>query len=126
MFGPDIYGYATKKVHAILTYNWENKLIKKYVPCESDQLSHVYTFILRPDATTYSILIDNVKKHTASLYSDWDLLQAKQIKDPKAKKVNSYTWTNKFVFAMLRESLLINFKLIDKEFIADPEDKNLR
>ncbi|GJR75743.1 calreticulin [Tanacetum coccineum] len=32
MFGPDICGYATKKVHAILTYNGENKLIKKDVP----------------------------------------------------------------------------------------------
>nr|XP_043627608.1 calreticulin isoform X2 [Erigeron canadensis] len=85
MFGPDICGYATKKVHAILTYNGENKLIKKDVPCETDQLSHVYTFILRPDAT-YTILIDNVEKQTGSLYSDWDLLPAKQIKDPEAKK----------------------------------------
>ncbi|GKB38159.1 calreticulin isoform X1 [Tanacetum coccineum] len=97
MFGPDICGYATKKVHAILTYNKESKLIKKDVPCETDQLSHVYTFILRPDAT-YTILIDNVEKQTGSLYSDWDFLLAKQIKDPDAKKD-------------------------DKEFIPDPEDK---
>ncbi|GJX58763.1 calreticulin isoform X1 [Tanacetum coccineum] len=101
MFGPDICGYATKKVHAILTYNGENKLIKKDVPCETDQLSHVYTFILRPDAT-YTILIDNVEKQTGSLYSDWDLLPAKQIKDPEAKKPEDWD---------------------DKEFIADPEDK---
>ncbi|CAI9271396.1 unnamed protein product [Lactuca saligna] len=73
MFGPDICGYATKKVHAILTYNGENKLIKKDVPCETDQLSHVYTFILRPNAT-YSIVIDNEEKQTGSLYKDWDLL----------------------------------------------------
>lgn len=87
MFGPDICGYTTKKVHAILTYNDKNNLIKKDVPCETDQLSHVYTFILRPDAT-YSILIDNVEKQTGSLYSDWDLLPPKQIKDPEAKKVS--------------------------------------
>ncbi|KAL9680971.1 hypothetical protein QQ045_012752 [Rhodiola kirilowii] len=86
MFGPDICGYSTKKVHAILTYNGKNNLIKKDVPCETDQLTHVYTFILRPDAT-YSILIDNVEKQTGSLYSDWDLLPLKQIKDPEAKKV---------------------------------------
>ncbi|XP_022557248.1 calreticulin-1 isoform X2 [Brassica napus] len=85
MFGPDICGYDTKKVHAILTYNGTNHLIKKEVPCETDQLTHVYTFILRPDAT-YSILIDNVEKQTGSLYSDWDLLPAKKIKDPSAKK----------------------------------------
>ncbi|KAG4397431.1 hypothetical protein GLYMA_10G147600v4 [Glycine max] len=85
MFGPDICGYSTKKVHAILTYNNTNHLIKKDVPCETDQLTHVYTFILRPDAT-YSILIDNVEKQTGSLYSDWDLLPPKTIKDPEAKK----------------------------------------
>lgn len=89
MFGPDICGYSTKKVHAILTYNDTNHLIKKDVPCETDQLSHVYTFILRPDAT-YSILIDNVEKQTGSLYSDWDLLPPKKIKDPSAKKVNMF------------------------------------
>ncbi|PRQ42373.1 Calreticulin [Rosa chinensis] len=101
MFGPDICGYSTKKVHAILHYNETNKLIKKDVPCETDQLTHVYTFIIRPDAT-YSILIDNVEKQTGSLYSDWDLLPPKKIKDPEAKKPEDWD---------------------DKEFIPDPEDK---
>jgi len=100
MFGPDICGYSTKKVHAILTYNGTNHLIKKEVPCETDQLTHVYTFVLRPDAT-YSILIDNVEKQTGSLYSDWDLLPAKKIKDPSAKKPEDWD---------------------DKEYIPDPED----
>ena len=89
MFGPDICGYSTKKVHAILTYNATNHLIKKEVPCETDQLTHVYTFILRPDAT-YSILIDNQEKQTGSLYNDWDILPPKKIKDPEAKKVSAF------------------------------------
>jgi len=101
MFGPDICGYSTKKVHAILTYNEANHLIKKDVPCETDQLTHVYTFILRPDAT-YSILIDNVEKQTGSLYSDWDLLPPKKIKDPSAKKPEDWD---------------------EQEYISDPEDK---
>ncbi|MBA0687443.1 hypothetical protein Goari_014982 [Gossypium aridum] len=101
MFGPDICGYSTKKVHAILTYNGTNHLIKKEVPCETDQLTHVYTFILRPDAT-YSILVDNVEKQTGSLYTDWDLLPPKKIKDPEAKKPEDWD---------------------DKEYIPDPEDK---
>nr|VDD08103.1 unnamed protein product [Brassica rapa] len=101
MFGPDICGYSTKKVHAILTYNDANHLIKKDVPCETDQLTHVYTFILRPDAT-YSILIDNVEKQTGSLYSDWDLLPPKKIKDPNAKKPEDWE---------------------EEEYIPDPEDK---
>ncbi|PQP96100.1 calreticulin [Prunus yedoensis var. nudiflora] len=101
MFGPDICGYSTKKVHAILNYNNTNNLIKKDVPCETDQLTHVYTFIIRPDAT-YSILIDNAEKQTGSLYSDWDLLPAKKIKDPEAKKPEDWE---------------------DQEYIPDPEDK---
>ncbi|KAL8099369.1 hypothetical protein AgCh_031858 [Apium graveolens] len=68
---------------------------------ELELLSHVYTFILHPDAT-YSILIDNVEKQTGSLYSDWDLLPPKKIKDPEAKKPEDWD---------------------DKEFIHDPEDK---
>ncbi|KAG8363891.1 hypothetical protein BUALT_Bualt19G0069700 [Buddleja alternifolia] len=101
MFGPDICGYSTKKVHAILTRDETNHLIKKDVPCETDQLSHVYTFILRPDAT-YSILIDNEEKQSGSVYSDWDILPPKQIKDPEAKKPEDWD---------------------DKEYIPDPEDK---
>ncbi|XP_073526116.1 uncharacterized protein [Phyllobates terribilis] len=66
MFGPDIYGYNTKKVNTILTYNDTNHLIKKDVPCETDQLTHVYTFILSPNAT-YTLLIDNQKKQTGTL-----------------------------------------------------------
>lgn len=90
MFGPDICGYSTKKVHAILTRDGKNHLIKKDVPCETDQLTHVYTFIIRPDAA-YSILIDNEEKQSGSLYTDWDLLPPKQIKDPNAKKVLIFT-----------------------------------
>jgi calreticulin len=101
MFGPDICGYSTKKVHAILTHKETNHLIKKDVPCETDQLTHVYTFILKPDAS-YSILIDNVEKQSGSLYNDWDILPPKQIKDPEAKKPEDWD---------------------DKEFIPDPEDK---
>ncbi|KAG0466433.1 hypothetical protein HPP92_018013 [Vanilla planifolia] len=101
MFGPDICGYSTKKVHAILTRNGKNHLIKKEVPCETDQLTHLYTFIIRPDAT-YSILIDNVEKQSGSLYNDWDLLPPKTIKDPDAKKPEDWD---------------------EKEYIPDPDDK---
>ena len=132
MFGPDICGYSTKKVHTILTHDGKNHLIKKDVPCETDQLSHVYTFILRPDAT-YTILIDNVEKQSGSLYSDWDLLPPKQIKDSEAKKVISC--------ALMIISLICDqckFFICDndsttycwqpedwddKEYIPDPEDK---
>ncbi|KAL2456198.1 Calreticulin [Forsythia ovata] len=58
MFRPDICGYNTKKVYAILTYN---------------------------DAS-YNNLIDNVEKQTGCLYSNWDLLPPMKIKNPEVKK----------------------------------------
>ncbi|KAF3432298.1 hypothetical protein FNV43_RR27038 [Rhamnella rubrinervis] len=102
MFGPDICGYNTKKVHAILTYNGTNHLIRKDVPRETDQLTHVYTFVLKPDAT-YSILINNVEKQTDLFLlgfgfvniltiwcwqlEDWD---EEYIPNPKDKKPEGY------------------------------------
>eukprot|EP00250_Pteridium_aquilinum_P014673 c22134_g1_i1 orf=211-1431(+) len=100
MFGPDICGYSTKKVHVILTYKGKNHPIEKDIPCETDQLTHVYTLIIKPD-NTYSVLIDNVEKQTGSLYKDWKMLPAEKIKDPNAKKPEDWD---------------------DKEFIDDPED----
>ncbi len=51
MFGPDICGYATKKVHVILEHDGKNHLIKKDIPAKHDQLSHVYTLRLMPNNT---------------------------------------------------------------------------
>lgn len=108
MFGPDICGYSTKKVHAILNYNDTNHLIKKEVPCETDQLTHVYTLVIRPDAT-YSILIDNVEKQTGSLYTDWDLLPPKKIKDPEAKKVITLHFNSSNIVLAFEFWWLLNF-----------------
>ena len=51
MFGPDICGYSTKKVHVIFTHNGKNHLIKKDIKAESDTLTHVYTLVVKPDNT---------------------------------------------------------------------------
>jgi len=101
MFGPDICGYSTKKVHLIYTYKGKNHLIKKNVPAESDTLTHLYTTILHPD-NTYEIQIDGKEVAKGSLREDWDLLLPKQIKDPQAKKPSDW---------------------VDEKDIADPEDK---
>merc|ERR1719348_693784 len=85
MFGPDICGYSTKKVHAIFSYNGQNKLIKKDVTAETDQVSHVYTFIVKPD-NTYEILVDGDSKQKGKLEDDWDLLEPRKIKDPEQSK----------------------------------------
>jgi calreticulin len=86
MFGPDICGTDKKKLHVIISYQGQNYPIKKDLTCETDKLTHVYTLIIRPDAS-YSILIDNREREYGSLYTDWDILPPRKIKDFKAKKV---------------------------------------
>jgi len=63
MFGPDICGYSTKKVHVIFHYpvKNENLLIKKEITAETDEVTHVYTLIVHPDQT-YEVRIDGEKK----------------------------------------------------------------
>jgi calreticulin len=89
MFGPDICGTQTKKLHVIIQYKGQNYPIKKVVPCETDQLTHAYTLVIRPDAS-YSILVDNRERESGSLYTDWDILPPRKIKATKAKKVCLY------------------------------------
>jgi len=100
MFGPDICGTSTKKVHVIFTYKGKNLLTKKSIMCESDQLSHVYTLIVNPD-NTYEVRIDGSKKASGTLFEDWDFLPPKTIKDPNAKKPEDW---------------------VDQEKIDDPTD----
>merc|ERR1712048_733245 len=103
MFGPDICGYSTKKVHVIFNYEGKNHLIKKEIKCKDDQFTHVYTLALRQD-NTYEVFIDGESEKKGSLEEDWDMLKPKEIKDPEAKKPED--WVN------------------EKE-IDDPEDKEV-
>jgi len=100
MFGPDICGYSTKKVHVIFNYKGKNLLTKKSISCKEDELSHVYTLVVKPD-NTYEVYIDLEKKESGSLEDDWDFLPPKKIKDPAAKKPEDWD---------------------DREKIDDPED----
>ncbi|KAI8802438.1 calreticulin-1 [Cladochytrium replicatum] len=100
MFGSDICG-SSKKTHVIITYKGTNHLIKKTIIPPHDQLSHLYTLVLKPDQT-YEVLIDNKKEESGSLLEDWDLLPAKTIVDPDAKKPEDWE---------------------DEATIADPDDK---
>ncbi|GMH07725.1 hypothetical protein Nepgr_009565 [Nepenthes gracilis] len=75
MFGPDICGYSTKKVHAILNYNATNHLIKKDVQCETDQLTH-------PEDWDDKVYIPDPEDKKPEGYDDIP----KDIPDPDAKK----------------------------------------
>jgi calreticulin len=100
MFGPDICGYSTKKVHVIFTYKGKNLLVKKDIKCKDDEFTHLYTLILNPD-NTYEVRIDNEKFESGKLEEDWDFSVPKRIPDPNAKKPSDW---------------------VDEEKIDDPTD----
>jgi len=85
MFGPDVCGTSTRRVHLIFNYKDKNLLWKKDVKCETDQLTHIYTLILKSD-NTYEVQIDQKQVAEGTLENDWDFLAPKEIKDPNAKK----------------------------------------
>jgi len=100
MFGPDICGYSTKKVHVIFTYKGKNLLIKKEIKCKDDEFTHLYTLILNSD-NTYEVRIDTEKVESGKLEEDWDFSVPKRIPDPNAKKPSDW---------------------VDEEKIDDPTD----
>jgi len=89
MFGPDICGSSTRKTHLIFTYKGKNHLINKEIKAETDEFTHLYTLIVKPD-NTYKVLIDQNEVASGSLKDDWDMLLPKQIKDPNAKKPSDW------------------------------------
>lgn len=89
MFGPDICGPGTKKVHVIFSYKGKNILINKDIRCKDDVYTHIYTLIVKPD-NTYEVLIDNEKVESGNLEDDFDFLPPKKIKDPSAKKPDDW------------------------------------
>merc|ERR1711990_560367 len=89
MFGPDICGPGTKKVHVIFEHKGKNHLIKKDIRCKDDVFTHLYTLVVNTDGT-YEVLIDNESAQTGSLTDDWDFLPPKKIKDPEAKKPDDW------------------------------------
>merc|ERR1712055_1048226 len=94
MFGPDICGPGTKKVHVIFSHKGKNHLIKEDIRCKDDVFTHLYTLIVNTDGT-YEVLIDNESAQTGSLTDDWDFLPPKKIKDPEAKKPDDWVDTAK-------------------------------
>lgn len=118
MFGPDICGYSTKKVHVIFNYKGQNLLTKKEIKCKDDELTHLYTLIVNPD-NTYVVKIDNEKVESGKLEEDWSFLAPKTIPDPKAKKPED--WDDNEKIDDPTDSKPEDW---DKpEFISDPDAK---
>ena len=66
----------------------------------------MYTLIVNPDAT-YEVLIDNESAQKGSIEDDWDILPAKMIKDPEAKKPED--WDDRAKIDDVEGKILISF-----------------
>jgi len=119
MFGPDICGYSTKKVHVIFNHDGKNHLIKKEIKCKDDQLTHVYTLSLKQD-NTYEVFIDGESEKAGSLGEDWDILKPKEIKDPEAKKPDD--WVNEKKIDDPEDSKPAGWD-DEAEYVQDPDAK---
>merc|ERR1740138_737722 len=100
MFGPDICGPGTRKVHVIFAYKGENYLTKKTISAKTDEQSHLYTLIVKPD-NTFQVNIDGKEEATGSLEEDFDMLKPKEINNPESSKPDDW---------------------VDETMIDDPED----
>jgi len=87
MFGPDICGYSNRRTHVIFNYppKNDNLLIKEDVRVETDTLSHLYTLVVKPDAT-FEVFIDQESVRQGTLEDAFNFLPAKEIKDPSKSK----------------------------------------
>merc|ERR1712188_49421 len=100
MFGPDICG-MTKRTHLIFNYKEKNLLKDKDLRTESDELTHVYTLIVKPD-NTFEVQIDGSEVESGKLADGWKFLEPKEIDDPEDKKPADW---------------------VDEAEMDDPEDK---
>jgi len=101
MFGPDICGPGTRKVHVIFSYKGENYLIENAPTCKTDEDSHLYTLIVKPD-NSFEVKIDGDSVKTGTLEDDFKILKPKEINDPEVSKPKDW---------------------VDETMIDDPEDK---
>merc|ERR1711934_273629 len=100
MFGPDICG-MTKRTHLIFNYKEKNLLKTKDIRTESDELTHIYTLVVKPD-NTFAVSIDGTEVESGKLAEGWSFLEPKEIDDPEDKKPSDW---------------------VDEAEIDDPEDK---
>lgn len=96
MFGPDQCGSSNKKTHVIFNYEpkGENLLINDKVKMESDEETHLYTLVVKPD-NTFEVLIDLQSVREGNLEDSFDFLLPKEIKDPSISKPDDWVDTKK-------------------------------
>ena len=88
MFGPDFCGAERRVVHALFHHRGEAKPLRRreeYLLPELDELSHLYTWVIRANGT-YELLIDMNEEQSGVILDDWPFLPPKQIKDKRHRK----------------------------------------
>ncbi|KAM8930565.1 calreticulin-like [Pelodytes ibericus] len=118
MFGPDICGTIHEKVHVIFNYKGKHHLNKKDIKCKHDQLTHLYTLIIRSN-NTYEVKIDNEKVENGTLEEDWDFLLPRKIVDLNATK--PLDWDEREKIEDPNERRPDDWEEI--EFIPDPDSR---
>nr|XP_020145051.1 calreticulin-like isoform X2 [Microcebus murinus] len=118
MFGPDICGFGNNKVQVILHYQGKYHENKKTIKCKINKDTHLYTLIIRPNAT-YEVKIDNQKVAAGGLEEDWDFLPPRKIKDPYARKPRK--WDERLQIEDPEDKKPEDWE--DFEYIPDPEAK---
>eukprot|EP00818_Percolomonas_sp_WS_P000948 CAMPEP_0117439348 /NCGR_PEP_ID=MMETSP0759-20121206/2519_1 /TAXON_ID=63605 /ORGANISM="Percolomonas cosmopolitus, Strain WS" /LENGTH=556 /DNA_ID=CAMNT_0005231061 /DNA_START=35 /DNA_END=1705 /DNA_ORIENTATION=- len=96
MFGPDKCG-MNDKVHFIVRHQnpiskeWQEHHLRNPPATENDQLTHVYSLIVRKD-NSFEILIDGESRKKGSLLEDMDppINPPKMIDDPQDKKPDDW------------------------------------
>ncbi|XP_056388235.1 calreticulin-like [Hyla sarda] len=121
MFGPDICGTIHEKVHVIFSYKEKYHLITKNITCKHDELTHLYTLVIRPN-NTYTVKIDNEVVANGTLEDDWDFLLPRQIIDENATKPAD--WDDRVQIEDPDAQRPEDWD--EREFIPDPESKQPR
>ncbi|CAJ0965885.1 unnamed protein product [Ranitomeya imitator] len=116
--GPDICGTIHEKVHVILSYKEKYHLITKNITAKHDELTHLYTLIIRPN-NSYAVKIDNEVVANGTLEDDWDFLLPRIIKDENATKPAD--WDDRVKIEDPNEQRPEDWD--ETEFITDPESK---
>ncbi|XP_076790587.1 calreticulin-like isoform X2 [Arvicanthis niloticus] len=118
MFGPDICGFGNNRLQVILYHQGKYHENNKTLKCRINKDTHLYTLILRPNAT-YEVKIDNEKVTSGGLEDDWDFLPPKKIKDPYARKPRK--WDERLQIEDPEDKKPEDWE--DSEFIPDPDAK---
>lgn len=70
MFGPDICGAPTRQTRIVLGHKDKHAHVKKLIRCETDEISHLYTLVIKPDRYCMTLSAQNWIMHSSFCIRD--------------------------------------------------------